>query len=62
MNELIKSTAYITLSQIIFIHSGYVIHFGLARMLDPSFYGMLGIILAFQSTINILLTSGIAAA
>jgi len=56
--SLLKGTFYIGISQIIFILSGYVINFWLARYLGPNNYGIYGVIISFLNIIRLVSTGG----
>ena len=54
-----KGTINLMFAQIIFLGSGYVIHFGLARLVDPVEYGRFGVILSILMITQIFLNRGI---
>jgi O-antigen/teichoic acid export membrane protein len=54
-----KGTLYLMISQIIFLGSGYIIHFGTARLVSPVEYGRLGVVLAILQILQIFLFKGI---
>ncbi|MDD5638656.1 MAG: flippase [Candidatus Pacebacteria bacterium] len=56
--SIAKGSLYLLIAQVIFMASGYIIHFGLARILGPALYGVYGIVLSLISIINIIVTSG----
>jgi len=47
------------MAQLVFMASGYLIHFGLGRMLGPELYGVYGVMLSLITITTIVLTSGI---
>lgn len=53
-----KGTIYLMVTNVIFIISGYAIHFGLARYLGPELYGVFGVILALLTISETLLMKG----
>lgn len=57
--SLAKGTMYILIAQLVFMASGYVIHFGLGRMLGPELYGVYGVMLSLITITTIMLTAGI---
>ncbi len=57
--SMAKGTMYILAAQIVFMASGYVIHFGLGRMLGPELYGIYGVMLSLIAITTIILTAGI---
>ncbi len=54
-----KGTMYILVAQLVFMASGYVIHFGLGRLLGPELYGVYGVMLSLITLTTIVLTAGI---
>ena len=58
-HHMAKGTLYFMIAQVIFLMSGYVIHFGVARMITPEEYGRLGVILAILMMTQIFLQKGI---
>jgi len=46
------------ITQIVFLASGYIIHFGLGRYLGPELYGTFGLVLSFVSIYQVLMHSG----
>ena len=56
--SMTKGTVYLIIAQVVFMVSGYAIHFGLARLLGPALYGVYGVVISLISIVNILLTSG----
>jgi len=55
---LLKGTFYLGISQVVFILSGYITNFWLARYLGPNNYGIYGVIISFITIIRIVSTSG----
>jgi len=55
-----KGTIYLMATQIVFLASGYIIHFGLGRYLGPELYGTFGLVLSFVSIYQVLIHSGTA--
>lgn len=55
------STGFVSLafSQLVFLVSGYIIHFWLGRRLGPAGYGTYGVILYLLSLVTLFLTSGV---
>ena len=53
-----KGTVYIMLAQMIFLGTGYAIHFGLGRVLGPEEYGIFGLILSLLTVAEIFLIRG----
>jgi O-antigen/teichoic acid export membrane protein len=58
-HQMAKGTLYLMIAQVIFLGSGYLIHFGLARMVSPTEYGRFGIILSILMITQIFLNMGI---
>jgi O-antigen/teichoic acid export membrane protein len=56
---IIRGTIYLSIAQLGFIISGYVIHIGLGRSLGPDYYGMYAIIVSIASIFNLFFTTGI---
>lgn len=54
-----RGVVALTISQVVFLVSGFIVHFVLGRKLGPSEYGVYGILLTFISTVSLILTSGI---
>jgi stage V sporulation protein B len=54
-----KGTYYVLLSQIFFMMSSYLFHFGLGRYLGPADYGVVGIILSLLALIQLFLLHGL---
>lgn len=53
-----RGTIYLMVTQIVFLASGYIIHFGLGRYLGPELYGTFGLVLSFVSIYQVLMHSG----
>src|SRR3989338_2132178 len=62
MSTLARSALWVTISEIIFNLSGFVIHSILGRVLGPSDYGSYGIIITLTTMIIILIGNGIPTA
>lgn len=62
MSSIAKSALWVTISEIIFNLSGFVIHSILGRVLGPSDYGRYGIIITLTTMIIILIGNGIPTA
>ncbi|MDH4330820.1 MAG: flippase [Candidatus Moranbacteria bacterium] len=60
--HIIKSVFWLTVSEIIYNISGYVIHSGVGRILGPSDYGRYGLIITLTTMIIILIGNGIPTA
>lgn len=54
-----KGTVYFMIAQVIFLSSGYAIHFGLGRYLGPAEYGTFGVILSLLAIVQLFLQSGV---
>jgi O-antigen/teichoic acid export membrane protein len=54
-----RGTVYLMIAQLLFVISGYVIHFGLGRFLGPEEYGLFGIILSLITIIEVILIRGV---
>lgn len=54
-----KGTVYLMFAQIIFLVSGYAIHFSLGRFLGPKEYGIFGVIITLLNIIDVFLIRGI---
>ena len=50
---------YILTAQLVFMASGYLIHFGLGRLLGSELYGVYGVMLSLITITTIVLTAGI---
>ncbi|MBA7622533.1 lipid II flippase MurJ [subsurface metagenome] len=57
-NTLAKGTIYLMIAQLVFLISGYVIHFGLGRYLGAELYGTFGITLALLTICRVFVESG----
>lgn len=44
--SIIKGTAYLIISQLIFLLAGYLVHIALARKLGPELYGVFGVLMS----------------
>ena len=53
-----KGTIYLMVTNVIFLISGYAIHFGLGRYLGPELYGTFGVIIALLTISETLLLRG----
>ena len=58
-HRMAKGTLYLMIAQVIFLGSGYIIHFGLARMVSADVYGRFGVILSILTLTQIFLLQGI---
>jgi stage V sporulation protein B len=61
-NNLVKSALWVTISEIIFNLSGYVIHSAVGRILGPADYGRYGLIVTLTTMVIILIGNGIPTA
>lgn len=61
-NNLAKSALWVTVSEIIFNLSGFIIHSVLGRVLGPADYGRYGIIITLTTMVIILIGNGIPTA
>lgn len=59
---LVKSFFWVTLSEIIYNLSAYVIHVGMGRILGPSEYGRYGIVITLTTMIVVLIGQGVPTA
>ena len=59
---LAKSVFWLTISEIIFNISGYIIHSGVGRILGPADYGRYGLVITLTTMIIILIGNGIPTA
>ncbi len=59
MSNLIKTSFWLSLSELAFNISGYIIHALMGRILDPAGYGRFSIIITFTTMIIILIGRGI---
>ncbi len=57
--KMAKGTVWLMGAQISFLLGGYIIHFGLGRMLGPADYGTFGIILSLFAIVRIFLQGGV---
>lgn len=55
---LAKGTIYLMSAQLVFLISGYAIHFGLGRYLGPGLYGTFGIVLSLLTICRVLVEPG----
>jgi stage V sporulation protein B len=62
MSSIAKSALWVTISEIIFNLSGFVIHAVLGRFLGPADYGRYGIVITLTTMIIILIGNGIPTA
>lgn len=60
--HIVKSVFWLTVSEIIFNISGYIIHSAVGRILGPSDYGRFGLIVTLTTMIIILIGNGIPTA
>jgi stage V sporulation protein B len=60
--NLVKSALWVTVSEIIFNVSGFIIHSVVGRMLGPSDYGRYGIVITLTTMVIILIGNGIPTA
>lgn len=58
-HRMAKGTLYLMIAQVIVLGSGYIIHFGLARMVSVEDYGRFGVILSILTLTQIFLLMGI---
>ena len=61
-NFLVKSTLWVTISEIIFNLSGFVVHSAVGRILGPSDYGRYGLVITLTTMVIILIGNGIPTA
>jgi len=59
MSTLIKASFWLSLSELVFNISGYIIHALMGRILDPAGYGRFSLIITFTTMIIILIGRGI---
>ncbi len=59
MSSLIKASFWLSISELIFNISGYIIHALMGRILDPAGYGKFSIIITFTTMVVILVGRGI---
>ena len=57
-----KGALYLAISQAVMLASGYVIHFGVGRLLGPASYGVFALSLSIITVLGVALHSGFAAA
>lgn len=62
MTKLVKASLWLSLSELAFNLSGYVIHAALGRFLGPSEYGRYSLIVTFSTMIIVLIGTGIPTA
>jgi len=62
MSKLIKASLWLSLSELAFNFSGYVIHAALGRFLGPAEYGRYGLIVTFSTMIVMLIGTGVPTA
>jgi len=62
MSSIAKSALWVTISEIIFNLSGFIIHSVLGRILGPADYGRYGIIITLTTMVIILIGNGIPTA
>lgn len=55
---MIKGTSYLIISKIIFLLSGYGVNIVAARKLGPESYGIIGVIIALMTVMNLFFYSG----
>ncbi|HFC76977.1 MAG TPA: flippase [Candidatus Moranbacteria bacterium] len=60
--HIAKSVFWLTISEIIFNISGYIIHSGVGRILGPADYGRYGLVITLTTMIIILIGNGIPTA
>ncbi|MFC1645387.1 flippase [Patescibacteria group bacterium] len=60
--HIVKSVFWLTLSEIIYNISGYIIHSGVGRILGPENYGRYGLVITLTTMIIILIGNGIPTA
>ena len=61
-NFLVKSFFWVTLSEVIYNLSAYVIHSGMGRILGPAEYGRFGIVVTLTTMIVVLIGQGVPTA
>ena len=62
MSTIAKSALWVTISEIIFNLSGFIIHSILGRVLGPADYGRYGLIVTLTTMVIILIGNGIPTA
>ncbi len=60
--HIVKSAFWLTISEIIFNISGYIIHSGVGRILEPTDYGKYGLVITLTTMIIVLIGNGIPTA
>jgi stage V sporulation protein B len=58
-HQTAKGTLYLTIAQVVLLGSGYIIHFGLARMVSVEQYGRFGIILSILLIVQYFVIKGV---
>lgn len=56
--RVIKNSLFIPLAKVYFVVTGYGIYFGLTRILDPSQFGIYGVVIGLISVVNMVFISG----
>jgi len=59
MSNLLKASLWISLSELVFNISGYIVHALLGRILDPAGYGRFSIIITFTTMLVVLVGRGV---
>lgn len=59
MSNLIKASLWLSLAELIFNISGYIVHALMGRILDPAGYGRFSIVITFTTMIIVLLGRGV---
>jgi len=59
MSSLIKASIWLTISELVFNISGYVVHAVLGRMFGPADYGRYSIIIVFSTMVVVLIGRGV---
>ncbi|OGI25449.1 MAG: hypothetical protein A3J76_02135 [Candidatus Moranbacteria bacterium RBG_13_45_13] len=59
---LVKSFFWVTVSEVIYNLSAYVIHSGMGRILGPASYGRFGLVVSLTTTIVVLIGQGVPTA
>ena len=62
MGSALSGSFYLTLAQVAFAFSGYLVNVGLARILGPDVYGQYGVVISVLVWLEILLSVGLATA
>jgi stage V sporulation protein B len=60
--HIVKSVFWLTISEIIYNISGYIIHSGVGRILGPADYGRYGLVITLTTMIIILIGNGVPTA